>query len=49
VVLRPPAPLLLEVELLVLVVLAALALGLASRWVPLLAAGVSEFKIVGMV
>ncbi|MFY9853733.1 MAG: hypothetical protein WAK26_07645 [Terracidiphilus sp.] len=47
--LKPPAPLLLEVELLVLPVLAALALGLASLWVPLLAAGVSEFNIVGMV
>jgi hypothetical protein len=49
VVLKPPAPLLLEVELFVLVVLAALALAFASFWVTLLAAGVSEFKIVGMV
>jgi hypothetical protein len=43
---KPPALLLLEVELLVL---AALALALVDFWVPLLAAGVSEFKIVGMV
>jgi hypothetical protein len=46
---NPPAELLLEVDVVVLAALAEVALAVAGFESPLVAAGLSVFKIVGMI